>query len=253
MTYNPGAFDGRIGSRVLPTAFTVVDDPAQRDWRGHPLLGHYTVDSEGVVPAPLTVIEKGVLKTLMATRQPCKDAAATNGRARLPGGFGARMAAISNLFVQSSEGVSAADLRGQLIKEASGRSKAYGLVVRQMDFPSTASFAELRRIAQGQDRPVSAPLMLYRVYPDGREELVRGMRFRSLSARSLREILSASSDLFAFDFMGSYAPFALVGAANYVFPATVVAPSVLFEELELEPVTQDLPKPPLVPPPAASR
>lgn len=253
LNYNPGAFDGRIGSRVLPQAFTVVDDPTQREWRGLPLLGHYEVDSEGVIPAPLTVVEKGVLKTLLSTRQPCKDAPATNGRARLPGAFGARMPAISNLFVQTSEGSQAADLRSQLTKLASDRSKAYGLIVRRMDFPSTASFAELRRIAQGQERPVSAPLMIYRLYPDGREELVRGMRFRSLSARSLREILSASADLFPFDFLGNYAPFSLVGGGGYVFPSTVVAPSVLFEELELEPISQDLPKLPLAPPPAASR
>ena len=40
-------------------------------------------------------------------------------------------------------------------------------------------------------RPVSPPVLVYRVYPDGREELVRGLRFRGVSTRSLRDILAA--------------------------------------------------------------
>jgi hypothetical protein len=32
--------------------------------------------------------------------------------------------------------------------------------------------------------------------------------------------------------------------------ASVIAPAVLFDELELEPIQEDVPKPPLVPPPS---
>jgi hypothetical protein len=52
-----------------------------------------------------------------------------------------------------------------------------------------------------------------------------------------------------FDYLDNGAPLALSGAGNYVVGCSVVAPSVLFEELELEPATEDLPKPPVVPPP----
>jgi len=41
---------------------------------------------------------------------------------------------------------------------------------------------------------VSPPLLAYRVYPDGHEELVRGLRFHGLSTRTLRDIMAASSE-----------------------------------------------------------
>ncbi len=253
LPYRPGIFEGRIGSRVLPDTFTVVDDPTQREWRGQPLLGHYRADMEAVVPEPLTVIENGVLKSLLSTRQPTRDTKASNGRARLPGAFGAKIAAISNLFVQSSEAVPAKALKDQLLKMISDRGKPYGMIIRKMDFPSSASTSELRRLIQGQEHPISLPLLAYRVFADGREELVRGLRFRNLNARTLKDIITAGDDLQAFHFLGSPAPFSLVGGSNYVYTSTVVAPSILFEDLELERLDQDLPQLPLVPPPPLTR
>ena len=48
---------------------------------------------------------------------------------------------------------------------------------------------------------VSLPVLVYRVYPDGREELVRGLRFRGLNARSLKDIVAASDESYVFDFL----------------------------------------------------
>ena len=99
----PGELEGRIGSRVLPESFDVVDDPAQKEWRGRPLFGSYDVDREGVLAKPLSLVEKGVLKNYLLTRQPVQGFEGSNGRARMPGAYGASTAAFSNLFVSSSE------------------------------------------------------------------------------------------------------------------------------------------------------
>ena len=56
------------------------------------------------------------------------------------------------------------------------------------------------------------PLLVYKVFPDGREELVRGLRFRGLNARSLKDILAAGNDTHVFEFLDNPAPFALIGA-----------------------------------------
>ena len=130
-------------------------------------------------------------------------------------------------------------------------NKPYGILVRKMDYPSSASFDELRRISQsaGSTRPTTLPLLIYRVYPDGKEELVRSLRFRGLSTRSLKDIVAASDESYVFDFIDSNAPFALMGAGSFTDSASVIAPSLLFEELELEPVQEETPKPPIVPPP----
>ncbi len=250
--FSPSELEGRINSRVLPDWMDVVDDPTQAEWQGRPLFGHYLIDLEGVPPKPLVLVEKGDLKTFLLTRQPVNGFVGSNGRARLPGMFGHKTATCGNLFVRASETVSGAALRAKLIETCTRRNKPYGLIVRKLDFPSSASFAEIRRMltAAGSGvRAISPPVMVFRVYPDGREELVRGLRFRMLAARSLRDILAASDETFAFDYLDNGAPFAVIGAGNFVAETSVVAPSVLVDDVELEPVQADYPRPPLVPPP----
>ena len=249
-------FEGRIGSRVLPESFDVVDDPTQKEWRGQPLFGSYDIDREGVEARPLHLVKGGVLQTFLLTRQPVRGFEGSNGRARLPGSYGASYASISNLFVSSSETTPAAQMKKKLIDLIQARDKPYGIIVRSMDFPSVASFDEARRLiqlAEGSAHPVSAPLLVYKVFPDGHEEPVRGLRFRGFNARSLKDILAAGDDATAFRFMNNAAPFALVGGASFTAEACVVAPSILIDDLELHPAEEEQPKLPVVPPPAIVR
>ncbi len=248
--------EGRIGARILPNSFAVLDDPTQKEWRGSPLFGSYDVDREGVIPPPLRVVEKGVLKSYLLTRQPVRGFNASNGRARTPGSYGAAAAGISNLFVSSSDAIPAAELKKKLIDMCRQRGKPYGIIVRKMDFPSTASLAELRNLfvaSEGGGRPVSLPILVYKVYPDGREELVRGLRFRGLTARSLKDIVAAGDDSTVFDFLDSPAPMALIGASSYVSEACTIAPSILVDDLEMHPLGGEQPKLPIVPPPEMTR
>lgn len=244
-------FEGRLGARVLPEWMDVVDDPTQKEFRGRPLFGHYQADMEGVRPEPLVLVEKGILKGFLLTRQPIKGFSASNGRARLPGPFGARSPAISNLFIRAAGPVPLAELKKRLVELCRARGKPYGLIVRKTDFPSSASWDEVRRqlAAAGSSAPVSLPVLVYRLYEDGREELVRGLRFRNFNTRSLRDILAASDQLHVFDYMENGAPFALMGAGLYVAECTVVAPSILVDDVELERFEEEMLRPPLVPPP----
>jgi hypothetical protein len=176
----------------------------------------------------------------------------------LPGNYGTYSAGIGNLFVKSSETAPLADLKKRLIELTQTRGKPYGMLVRKLDYPYSATTSELQSLAQasaqsgGSARPVSPPLLIYRVYPDGREELVRGLRFRGLTTRTLRDILAASSETDMFDFVNVAAPLAILGAGGYLAPASVISPGLLFDELELEPPQDQLPKPPTVPPPNAN-
>jgi hypothetical protein len=256
----PGVFatselEGRFGARILPEWIDVVDDPAQTEWRGRPLFGHYTVDMDGVTPKPLSLVEKGVLKNFLLTRQPMRNFNGSNGRARLPGGFGANAAGYGNLFVWASETVSPGELRNKMLEICKTRSKPYGIVIRKMDYPSSASYDELRRLltgsasSGGSAKAVSIPILAYRLYPDGREELVRGLRFRGFNARSFKDILAASDENYVFDFLDNGAPMALMGAGSSVAQSCVIAPSVLIDDLEMERVEEEFPKIPIVPPP----
>jgi predicted Zn-dependent protease len=255
--FTPSELEGRLGSRILPSTFTVVDDPTQSEFRGRSLFGSYPIDGEGVVPKPVTVIEGGVFKTPLLSRQPIAGFTASNGRGRLPGSYGHRMATLSNLFVKSSETVSSAELKKKMMDLVKQRSKPFGIIVRRMDYPSSAGGDELRRLAvslgnSAGGNVLSSPLLVYRVYPDGKEELIRGVRFRGLNLRTLKDITAASTELHQFDFIGNRGPFALMGLGGYVYPATVVAPALLFEDLELEHPQIEVPRLPTVPPPTLS-
>ncbi len=247
--------EGRKEARILPDWMDVVDDPAQKEWRGHRLFGTYRVDLEGVVAQPLTIVDKGILKNFLLTRQPVKGFTASNGRARLPGSFGASTAGISNLFVRAEKGVPVSDLKKQLIEICKARNQPYGMIVRKLDFPSSAAIDELRRLMAANARdgsgshPFSLPVLMYKVYPDGSEELIRGVRFRDINVRSLRDILAAGNDTNIFDYLDNGAPLAVMGAGTYAAETSVIAPSVLVDDLEVRKLDDELPKLPVVPSP----
>ncbi len=129
------------------------------------------------------------------------------------------------------------------------------MIVRKLDFPSSASIEEARKILSaaggGSSKPVSIPLYAYRLYPDGHEELVRGERFKGVNARSLKDILAAGDDSVTFNYLDNGAPFALLGYGSGAAEVTVVAPSVLVDDLELSKVDDELPKLPIVPSPSS--
>jgi hypothetical protein len=255
--FNGSELEGRIGARVLPDSFEIIDDPTLKEWHGHALFGSYEVDREGVQPKPLRLVEKGLLKGYLLTREPVRGFEGSNGRARMPGNYGSSAAGISNLLVTSSLTVPVSELKNKMLEMIGARMKPYGIIVRKMDYPSSASVEEARRLISGEQsggsRPISLPLLVYRVYPDGHEELVRGLRFAGLNTRSFKDVVAAGDDAAAFDFLDNQAPFALMGGAGYVSNATVVAPSLLIDDLELHPLEDELPKLPVVPAPELSR
>ncbi len=253
--FYPSDLEGRVGSRILPEFLDVTDDPTQTVFNGVPLFGSYEIDDEAVAAPPLSIVEKGYLKTMLLTRQPVKGFSSSNGRARLPGGAGASTATMSNLIIRASQSVPLAELKKQMIQLCQQRNKPYGIIIRKMDFPSSASVDEAQRIIQGiaqsgsASKPVSIPLLTYRVYANGKEELIRGVRFRALNVRALKDIVAVSSEATVFNFLNNLAPFALMGAGGYIAAESVVSPSLLFDDLELERPQDDLPKLPVVPPP----
>lgn len=247
--------ESRLNSRVLPEWLDVVDDASLKEWKGQSLAGHYVVDYEGVQPRRLTLVEKGILKTLYTTLQPVKGVDGPNGHARLPGRLGLSAARLGNLIVQARESKPLAGLRAQLLEMVKQQNKPHGFIIRRMDYPSAGSLDDLRRLSQragrnGGGRFVSQPLLVYKVTPDGKEQLVRGLSFRGLGTRNFRDILAASSEEAVFNYGDNGLPMAMMRTGSYFAGCSVVAPGLLFEDLELEAGQEDLPKLPVAPPPA---
>jgi hypothetical protein len=234
--------EGRRGVRIMPEFFDVVDDPTR------PLFGHEEVDDEGVPDQKVVAVEKGVLKDFLRSRQPVRGYNESNGHARLTNGGPIP----TNLIVTAHETTPISELKKKMIDLCQQRGLSYAIIVRKMDFPSTASIDEARKMltSAAGARPVSMPLYVYRLYTDGHEEMIRGVRLRGLNARSLKDILAAGNDTATFDYLENGQPFALLGLGASAAEVSVVAPSVLIDDLELTKIDDELPKLPVAPAPA---
>lgn len=246
----------KMGGKVLPDWMSLVDDPSVDEWQGVALVGAYRVDDEGVKAEKVTLVDKGTLKGFLTSRQPVRDVDASNGHGRLPGGFGAQEGVIGNLFVQvHNEATPEAQMKAKLIEKIKASGSKFGLIVRRIDFPFTADLDELQSMARqlqknGYARTLSSPILAYRVYPDGREELVRGLRFKEFSAKDLRDIDAASDHPYVFNYLNSGSGFNFADVSSDATTSSVICPSLLFDSLELARAESDPSKLPLVPAPA---
>jgi TldD protein len=255
---------GRLGARVLPTSVSVVDDPGAKNFHGAPLIGGYAVDDEGVRAQKVTVVDGGNLKNELMSRRPGPDFNESNGHGRAAFLNDAKPT-MSNLFFTSTETLSAAELKKKFLDSCRAEKVAYCLVVREMDNPALSllhqeDYSELlASYGGGAGTGDRLPLVVYRVYPEtGREEMIRGSRIIGLNSRALRNLAGIGNDSFVFDYMQSqengFAGTALgaFGSARSGLPASVVAPSLLFEELEVRGARGEAKRLPLLPPPPMS-
>jgi hypothetical protein len=245
----------RVGSRVLPEWLSIVDDPHQTELHGAVLAGHYDVDDEGVAAERVAVVEKGVLRHFLLSREPVRTFSGSNGHGRLPGGFGSEAAAIGNLFVQADETVPEAQMKAKLMDAVKTAGLKYGIIIRKIDFPSTANFEELQTMARelqknGYARTLNTPILAYRVYPDGREELIRAIHFREFSAKDLRDIKAASDRPYVLNYLNNGSSFDLIDLTRDATSSSVICPSLLFESIDLGRTEEQAARPPLVPAPA---
>ncbi len=255
---------GRLGARVLPSGVSVVDDPGARDFKGAPLIGGYAVDNEGVRAQKVTLVESGNLKSELMSRRPGPDSDQSNGHGRAAFLNDAKPT-MSNLIFSSAETLSAADMKKKFLDTCRAEKLAYCLVVREMDNPALSllhqeDFSELlASYGGGAGTGDRLPLVVYRVYPEtGREEMIRGSRIIGLNPRALRNLAGIGNDTFVYNYMQSqingFAGTALgaFGSAQSGLPASVVAPSLLFEELEVRGARGEAKRLPLLPPPPMS-
>ena len=86
------------------------------------------------------------------------------------------------------------------------------------------------------------PMLVYRVYADGRpDEAVRGVDIVGTPQSAFLKILAAADDAAVFN--GS------CGAESGMVPQSEVAPSILVSEIEVEKKAKDSEKPPVLPAP----
>ncbi len=251
---------GKIDSRVLPLTVSLVDDPSLKEYKGTPVIGTYAIDEEGVPGQKVTIVKDGKLKSLLMSRRPGPDSEQSNGHGRAAF-LADTKPVMSNLVFSSTETVSPAELKKKFVDSCKEEKLEFCIVVRQMDNPSLSllhqeDFSELLASFGGNAATDRLPLVVYKLYPkDGREELVRGARISGFSPRTLRNIAGIGNDDFVYNYMQSQiagisgTALGAFGTAQNGLPATVVAPSLLFEEIEVRGARGEPKRLPILPEP----
>jgi len=234
----------RMGGRVLPEFLSVSDDPTKADFKGTPLMGAGKVDDDAVKARPSLLVDHGILKSLLSTRVPVRSIPHSSGSRR---GWGP---APSNLVVTSGQAKTESDLRADLLRRAKDRGLPYGIVVRRVGGGAAASFVKMAsRMAQGGQSGVDSMAEVYKVFPDGHEELVRGLEISELPASAFKDIVAVSDTptVFTDEFVpriGALFSLSLSASSNVPIVSCVV-PSLLFDEVSLAKSEGPFPNPPV--------
>jgi predicted Zn-dependent protease len=225
-------FTKSVGKAVLPDFLSVVFDPSRRTFNGASLNGFYEYDDDGVKAESVTAVDKGILKTFLMSRSPIRGFDRSNGHGRRQMGYDV-VSRQSNLFVESSRQVSETKLREMLLAEIERQNKPYGLYFREV----TGGYTTMAR--QGVQAFKVMPVIVYRVYPDGRpDELVRGSDMVGTPLASFAKILATSDKPEVFN--------GYCGAESGNVPVSAVSPAILVSEIEIEKKEKSQDRPPLL-------
>ena len=216
----PSPFLNRTGLRVMADAFIARDTPSLSRFEGRPVAGSYVVDDEGVRAEDVTLADKGRLVTLLTSRTPQKHFLRSNGHGRA----GTVLAGVFQ--IESTQAIPSTELKRKYLAMLQAQDKSFGYIVRGVRSDGQGGTAAL-----GIDSIV-------KVTADGQESPVRGMRFGGVAPTAFRDLAEASHERVMYSYRA--------GATAAV---SVIAPSLIFEELEIQRVRDILQKPPVVPSP----
>jgi len=230
-------FKRKVNQAVLPDFLSVYSDPTLKELGHTELLGYYAFDDEGVPARRVTVVENGVLKNFLMSRAPITGFDRSNGHGRRQQGYAAA-ARQSNLIVESSKSVSRDELKKMLIEQVKAANKPYGLFFDDIE----GGFTFTQRVLPNAFNV--RPTVVYRVYPDGREELVRGVDLIGTPLTSFSKIVATDDDEEVFN--------GLCGAESGWVPVSASAPGMLISQIEVQRKEKSQERAPLLPPPPAS-
>jgi len=260
-----GALTDKVGLRTVSPSISVVDDPTASDAQGKALIGGYKIDDEGVAAQKVDVITHGMLKELLTSRTPSAKGQVSNGHARRPADGGAFHGSATNLFIKARGGIPRRALEKKLVAAARAEGLKYGLVIRRFDDAAVSGAPEFTRrelvqMIKSTDQELPPPAALaYRIYPNGKEELVRGVQLAEVPIRSWKDVIGTSRETTVYNFLAateSQLQLKLAGgSSDGTVPSggiesAIVTPDLLFKELDVTGTTAGNQHPvPVVPQP----
>lgn len=230
-------FKKKVNQAVLPDFLSVYSDPTMKSLSGTELVGYYPFDDEGVKARRVTVVDKGVLKNFLMSRAPIEGFDHSNGHGRRQQGYKV-VARQSNLVVESTKQVSRDELKKLLIEQIKGANKPYGLFFDDIE----GGFTFTQRVVPNAFNV--RPTVVYRVYPDGKEELVRGVDLIGTPLIAFSKIVAADDKVSVFN--------GVCGAESGWVPVSASSPGILVSQIEVQRKEKSQERAPILPPPPPS-
>jgi TldD protein len=227
-------FKKMVGQHILPDFLSVVFDPTLRRYGGIDLVGSYDYDDEGTKARRVSAVSDGVLNTFLMSRTPIDGFPNSNGHGRAQPGF-TPVARQSNLLVLNSRTISRDRLKSLLLEQIKTQGKPFGLLFDDIQGGFTIT---------GRTIPNAfnvLPVMVYRIYPDGREELVRGVDLIGTPLTVFSKILAADDEKAVFN--------GICGAESGAVPVSASGPAILVSQIEVQKKQKSQERAPILPAP----
>ncbi|MGD0681275.1 MAG: metallopeptidase TldD-related protein [Terracidiphilus sp.] len=234
LTNDAQTYKKKINEQVLSKDFSVYFDPTTRRLADTDLAGYYLYDNQGVKARRVNVVENGVLKTFLMSRTPIEGFPQSNGHGRAQAGF-SPVARQSNLIVEVAPSAVQPDLKKLLIEEVKKQGLPFGLYFDDI----SGGFTFTGRVVPNAFNVM--PLVVYRIYPDGREELVRGVDLIGTPLTTFSKIIAADNNVAVFN--------GICGAESGGVPVSAVSPAILVSQIEVQKKQKSQDRPPVLPAP----
>lgn len=242
---NNKAFQTKIGGRVLPEFLSVNLSPEKSKYEETELVGSIKLDDNGVIPKSATLVKDGYLETLVSERIPTKRVRDNLGHKRK----GAAMYSVLELSSSDRE-LSYEDMKKRMLELCEKRELPYGIIIKNVinqNIFATGVFRQaqgLVRFPQGAGAFI--PCEIYKVYPDGREVICRGLNGKGFTARAFKDIINVGKGRFAYNFLANAVISPFVSGGSQYLPASLVGKNLLFEDGELAVPNEDFQKTPVL-------
>ena len=227
-------FKKKIDEQILPAGFSVFFDPTRRTLNDIDLVGAYAYDNQGVAAQRVDVVQGGVFKNFLMSRTPIEGFANSNGHGRKQTGY-QPVARQSNLIVEVDDPLTRDELKARLMAMLEEQDKPFGLLFEDIQGGVTTTGRFMPNAFNVQ------PILVYRIYPDGREELVRGVDLIGTPLTTLSRVTAADDQVAVFN--------GICGAESGGVPVAAASPAVLVSQIEVQKKSKSQERTPILPPP----
>jgi len=208
-----------LDQEILPSFLSIREDPRLERYDGRSLIGHYRFDDEGVAAQETQLVVRGKLKRFLSTRTGISRRHRSSGHAR--SAYHQRPISRMGLtIVESENGLDDRALRQRLLDEIRRLKVPFGIRIIDASSGETATDAYNFQAFLGEIN------LATKVYPDGREEWIRGVNFVGTPLNAIRGIVAAGK---RHEVDNAYC-----GAESGYVPLTTISPAIVVSELELQ-------------------